>query len=161
MSVSIAEARWPADASAMAALLREYASHAAALGYDLTFQGFAAELAGLPGPYVRPHGLLLIARSGAGAAGCAGYRPLAEGICEMKRLYVRPGFRRQGIGERLCRELIGRARECGYRAMRLDTGAAMQSARRLYAALGFAAIPPYYETPYDTLCLELSLAGPV
>ncbi|HZU90284.1 MAG TPA: GNAT family N-acetyltransferase [Stellaceae bacterium] len=160
IAVRVAEARWPAETAAAAALFREYGHYAAALGYDLGFQGFAAELAGLPGPYARPRGLLLLAWSGAEAAGCAGYRPLAEGICEMKRLYVRPVFRGHGIGELLCRELIREARACGYRAMRLDTGAAMHSARRLYAALGFTPIPPYYETPYETLCFELSLIAP-
>jgi putative acetyltransferase len=158
IAMTIAEARWPADASAVAALLREYESYAAGLGYDLCFQGFAAELAGLPGQYAPPHGLMLLAWSGEEAAGCAAYRPLAEGICEMKRLYVRPPWRGRGLGERLCRELIDEARACGYRAMRLDTGEAMRSARKLYAALGFTPIPSYYETPYETLCFELSLA---
>jgi putative acetyltransferase len=158
-AATIAEARWPADAGAAAALLREYERYAAALGYDLCFQGFAAELAGLPGPYARPHGLMLLARAGEEAAGCAAYRPLADGICEMKRLYVRPSWRGHGLGRLLCRELIREARACGYRAMRLDTGAAMHSARRLYAALGFTAIPSYYETPYPTLCFELSLGA--
>lgn len=158
-AVMIAGARWPADVDAAAALLREYASYAAGLGYDLGFQGFAAELAGLPGQYARPHGLMLLAWAGEEAAGCVAYRPLAEAICEMKRLYVRPPWRGRGIGERLCRELIGEARACGYRAMRLDTGEAMRSARNLYAALGFTPIPSYYETPYETLCFELALAA--
>ena len=158
-AVTIAEARWPADTGAVAALLREYAGYAAGLGYDLGFQGFAAELAGLPGQYALPRGLMLLAWSGEDAAGCAAYRPYAEGICEMKRLYVRPPWRGHGIGQRLCRELIREARACGYRAMRLDTGEAMHSARNLYVALGFTPIPSYYETPYPTLCFELSLGA--
>jgi GNAT superfamily N-acetyltransferase len=101
---------------------------------------------------------MLLAWAGEDAAGCAAYRPLAGAMCEMKRLYVRPPFRGHGIGERLCRELIREARACGYLMMRLDTGAAMRSARALYAALGFSPIPSYYETPYETLCFELSLA---
>lgn len=155
---AIAEARWPQDAAAVTALLREYENYASGLGIDLAFQGFEREVADLPGAYAPPRGRMLLARARAQAAGVAAFRPLAEGICEMKRLYVRPGFRGQGIGERLCREVIGRARAWGYRAMRLDTGEGMRSARRLYEALGFAPIPPYYHTPYPTLCFELSLA---
>jgi ribosomal protein S18 acetylase RimI-like enzyme len=159
LDTTVAEARWPDDAATVAALLREYERTAAGLGIDLGFQGFAAELAGLPGSYARPRGLVLLARAGAEAAGIAAYRPLAEGSCEMKRLYVRPAWRGRRIGERLCRELIREARNCAYKAMRLDTGATMHAARRLYAALGFAPIPSYYETPYATLCFELPLGA--
>lgn len=155
---AIAEARWPADLSAVATLLREYEGYAAKLGIDLGFQGFAAELTNLPGAYARPRGVMLLARAGAEAAGMAAYRPLSAEICEMKRLYVRPAFRGQGLGALLCRELIQEARACGYKVLRLDTGAAMHSARRLYEALGFTAIPPYYQTPYETLCFELLLS---
>ena len=157
VAATIAEAQWPADAAAATALLREYESTAAGLGIDLGFQGFAAELANLPGAYARPRGLMLLARRGAEVAGCAAYRPLSAEVCEMKRLYVRPAFRGRRLGELLCRALIREAGHCGYKIMRLDTGAAMHAARRLYSALGFTPIPPYYETPYETLCFERAL----
>lgn len=153
----IAPASWPADRALAATLLEEYA---ASLGVDLGFQDFAAELAGLPGKYAPPAGLFLIARIGAAAVGCGAFRPLEPGICEMKRLYVRPDFRGYRIGRRLCGVLIEAARRQGYRAMRLDTLPTMQPARRLYAALGFAPVAPYYPNPIaGTAYLELSLPG--
>lgn len=130
----IAEAHWPSDFSAVAELFQEYQSYVAALGYDLSFQDFAAELAGLPGKYARPDGVLLIARYGAAAAGCIAYRRLEPRLCEMKRLYVRPSFRGRQIGELLCRELIRHARAQGYDAMRLDTGGAPCDRRNSFTA---------------------------
>ena len=138
-----------ADALRAAALLfREYA---AALPVDLAFQGFDAELAGLPGEYAEPHGALLLARVDGQLAGCGALRPIGDvdyaNACEMKRLYVRRAFRRFGLGRRLAQALIDRAREAGYSNMLLDTLDDMEAARGLYETLGFEEIPPYYFNP--------------
>jgi putative acetyltransferase len=87
-----------ADAPVIVALFQEHERSAAALGYDLGFQGFADEVANLPGKYARPQGLMLIAWSGGETVGRAAYRPLLDQICEMKRLYLRPAFAGTGLG---------------------------------------------------------------
>ena len=92
-------------------LFREYAD---AIGIDLEYQGFSAELAALPAPYVPPTGALLVAHIGDAVAGCVGLRPLAAGAGEMKRLYVRPAYRRDGLGRRLVEAAIHAARLAGY-----------------------------------------------
>ena len=136
-------------------LFEEYAGW---LGIDLSFQGFAAELAGLPGVYAPPRGRLLLALAGSDASGCVALRPLGDGVCEMKRLFVRPGFRRQGIGKQLAERILEEARAIGYRTMKLDTLASMQPAIRLYEAVGFVRCAAYYETPLpDTVFMELKL----
>ncbi len=138
-------------------LIREYG---ASLGIDLGFQGFEAELKGLPGDYAPPGGVLLLAFEGEECAGCVAVRRLADGICEMKRLYVRPRWRGLGIGRRLIGAALAEARRAGYRAIRLDTLASMTAARAIYEALGFRAIPPYYQSPISgTAFLELDLTG--
>lgn len=130
------------------AILREYA---ASLDVDLCFQGFEAELATLPGDYAAPTGQLLLATVDGELAGCGGFRPLPESdhpnACEMKRLYVRPAFRRFGLGRQLAQRLLDDARRAGYSNMLLDTLDDMESARELYASLGFEEIPPYYYNP--------------
>jgi ribosomal protein S18 acetylase RimI-like enzyme len=142
----IAEARKPAEIAAAASLFREYAD---GLGIDLGFQGFEAELRGLPGRYAPPEGALLLAWGEAGEAlGCVAVRPL-EGrrICEMKRLYVRPSARRLGIGEALVAAVIEAAEALGYGEMRLDTLPSMAPAATLYGRFGFVPIPAYYANP--------------
>jgi putative acetyltransferase len=124
-------------------LFREYAE---AIGTDLEYQGFAAELAALPSPYVPPNGALLIAHAGGDVAGCVALRPLDRGTGgtgEMKRLYVRPAYRQWGLGRRLVEGVIQRARQAGYGELRLDTLPSMASAQALYLRLGFVEIPPY------------------
>lgn len=155
---TIRPARGEADIAAAAAMFRDYA---ASLTVDLCFQGFEAELAALPGAYAPLHGELLLAAGPEGApVGCIALRPSIEGVCEMKRLYVRPAGRGSGLGRRLAEAIIASARERGYRAMRLDTLAEMASARRLYAELGFRPIAPYYDNPHeDVAFLQLDLAG--
>ncbi len=129
-------------------LLREYAK---SLAIDLCFQNFEEELASLPGEYAAPNGQLLLAFVGDALAGCGGLRPLADcdyaNACEMKRLYVRPAFRRFGLGRALAQALLDEARRAGYSVMLLDTLDEMESARELYATLGFEEIPPYYFNP--------------
>ncbi|MBP6898793.1 MAG: GNAT family N-acetyltransferase [Burkholderiaceae bacterium] len=129
-------------------LFREYAQQ---LGIDLCFQGFEAELADLPGAYAEPHGVLLLAFVDGQLAGCGAFRPLHDvdyaNACEMKRLFVRPDFRRYGLGRLLAQALIDRATQAGYSAMLLDTLDDMEAARGLYESLGFEEVPPYYYNP--------------
>jgi putative acetyltransferase len=144
-----------ADLDDVRALLRAYA---AGLGFSLAFQGFDEELDSLPGAYAPPDGALLVARSGGETGGCVALRPLAPGICEMKRLFVKPEWRGRGAGEALARAIILEAQRLGYRTMRLDTTPEMASAQSLYARLGFRDIPPYRENPVPgTRFLELTL----
>ena len=90
--------------------------------------------------------------------GCVALRPLAERVCEMKRLYVRPRWRGLGIGKSLIEAVLGEARRIRYRAIRLDTLPSMVAARAIYEAIGFRAIPPYYPSPIaGTAFLELDL----
>jgi GNAT superfamily N-acetyltransferase len=130
------------------AIFREYALQ---LGVDLCFQGFEAELQGLPGEYASPAGLLLLAFVDGELAGCGAFRPLPDvdypDACEMKRLYVRRAFRRFGIGRLLAQALMDGAWQAGYSTMLLDTLDDMEAARGLYQALGFVEVPPYYYNP--------------
>ena len=154
--IRISEARWPDDRATVTALFREYV---ASLAEDISFQNVDDELAGLPGKYARPAGVVLIARNAGEAAGAVGYRMVEPGVCEMKRLYVRPAFRGTGLGRELANELIADARECGYRTMLLDTLASMGAARALYRDLGFVPVTPYYDNPLPGvmyMALELS-----
>jgi ribosomal protein S18 acetylase RimI-like enzyme len=136
-------------------LFLEYAN---SLEISLCFQNFEAELAGLPGKYAPPSGRLLLAREGDQCVGCAGLRWLELGICEMKRLYVRPRWRGRGIGEQLAGMLVDVARNAGYNRMRLDTLDTMKPAIELYTSLGFRRIQPYYDNPSDrAVFMELVL----
>lgn len=121
-------------------LFLEYAN---AIGTDLAYQGFAAELAALPAPYVPPHGVLFVASAGRDVAGCVALRPIDDRTGEMKRLYVRQAYRSHGLGERLVKEVVDAARDAGYGELRLDTLPSMASAQALYRRLGFVEIPPY------------------
>ncbi len=153
--MKICQAVTPEDIALTRALFEEYAAW---LGMDLCFQGFAGELAGLPGLYAPPRGRLLLAVAGSEAAGCVALRPREDGVCEMKRLFVRPGFRGQGIGKLLAARIVEEARAIGHRTMRLDTLPSMKAAIGLYESLGFGRCAPYYETPLpDTVFMELRL----
>ena len=144
MEMTIAAAHAPGDIGEVRKLFLEYAEW---LGEDLCFQGFKAELAGLPGDYAGERGALFIARSGHEAAGCIALRPFDADTGEVKRLYVRPAFRRTGIGKRLAIRALEAARRAGYRRLVLDTLDRMESAVRLYEKLGFRQIPAYYVNP--------------
>jgi GNAT superfamily N-acetyltransferase len=127
---------------------------------SLCFQGFEEELATLPGKYASPKGRFLLAYSDDKLAGCIALRPLPEeGVCEMKRLFVRDGFRGQQIGRHLIERVIDEARAIGYSKMRLDTHPEkMGKAVDLYRSNGFVEIPPYYENPHQgVLFMELAL----
>jgi len=144
-----------ADTDTVRDLFREYA---ASLGIDLEFQGFERELADLPGCYGQPQGVVLLAFLDEVPAGCVALRPLAEGYCEMKRLYLRPLARGTGLGRALAEQIIAEAKKRAYTAMRLDTLDSMDSAIGLYESLGFERVPAYYENPIPgTLYFEQKL----
>lgn len=157
-SAALRVASLPADIELARTLFLEYAR---SLEVDLCFQGFDRELATLPGAYALPSGRLLLAGPPGGAFGCAALRPVAagEGCCvdarvasangigEVKRLYVRPANRGGGWGRKLAEALIADAREIGYSELKLDTLQSMANAQKLYAKLGFRECPQYYDNP--------------
>ena len=142
-----------AELPAIQLVFREYA---ATIGSAICFQSFDAEVVGLPGLYAPPAGCILVAVSDTEIAGCVALRPSSRNTCEMKRLYVRPAFRRTGLGRSLTEKGIEFAIESGYRALRLDTLPSMSSALALYRSLGFQPIPPYGDNPTEALCFELT-----
>lgn len=153
----VVEATGPEDIEAARALFREYQQ---ALGVDLCFQGFDEELATLPGKYAPPDGRLFLVKRGDAVAGCIALRRLDDAAGEVKRLYVRPGYRGFGLGPMLAMALLDAARVVGYRRLVLDTLADMKAARALYQALGFREIAPYYENPLPgAIYMALDLAS--
>ncbi len=139
------------------ALFEEYA---AGLGISLCFQNFDRELANLPGDYAPPDGRLLLAVEDDQLAGCIALRKLEPGVCEMKRLFLRPAYRGRGLGSVLVKSIIDEARKLGYTRMRLDTlPGRMDQAIALYRSIGFVEIQPYYENPVEgAKFMELELA---
>jgi putative acetyltransferase len=151
----IFQAEMPEHYAAARELLEEYAAE---LGHDLHFQQFPYELVSLPGAYAPPRGRLLLATSDGALAGCVALRAQSSTVCEMKRMYVRPEFRRQGIGRRLAIDVTEAARQIGYERMRLDTLDTMSIPRALYRSLGFQEVPAYYHNPIPgAVFLELDL----
>jgi ribosomal protein S18 acetylase RimI-like enzyme len=142
--IELRQADTPAAIMVIRDLLLEYER---ALGIDLCFQNFTTELAILPGDYAPPRGGLLLGWEGDIAIGCVAMRPLNETTCEMKRLYVRPLFRTNGIGRRLVERMVKEASTAGYHRMYLDTLPSMTDAQRLYESLRFREIPPYRHNP--------------
>ena len=165
-NVVIVTAEEPHEIAATRAIFREYAD---SLNVDLCFQNFEEELAALPGDYAEPRGALLLAlidatpeaaQQGllaradgrkAHVAACCALRPLDAAdypnAAEMKRLYVRPGFRGMGLGRQLAEAVLDAARGAGYACVLLDTLDDMEAARTLYEELGFEEVPPYYHNP--------------
>ena len=154
--LSIIPALSPTQIAQARELFLEYAQ---SLGFSLCFQNFDQELAGLPGDYTPPSGRLLLAEWEGQVAGCVALRKLEDGICEMKRLYLRPGFRGKGLGRAVAEHIIAEARAIGYGRMRLDTvEPVMKEAVAMYRRLGFREIPAYRKNPIDgALYMELTL----
>jgi putative acetyltransferase len=121
------------------------------LRFDLSYQSAEAELQMLPGAFSPPGGCLLLAVAGGQAAACGALRPLEPGVCELKRMYVRPQHRGRGLGRAIGEELLRQARDKGYCLARLDTEVSLTAAQALYTSLGFIAIPQYYEVPPEIL----------
>jgi len=149
----------PTDSAAHILAARELlVEYAEALDVDLCFQDFQQELEGLPGAYSPPDGRLLLAIDGEQPVGCVAVRKLGDGVCEMKRLYVKPAFRSKGLGRKLAEAIIAEARAIGYGKMRLDSLSSLREAAELYRSLGFVAIPPYTYNPLpEAVFLELGL----
>ena len=140
-----------AGADDVLAIRRLFEAYAASIGVDLCFQGFADEVASLPGAYQPPRGALLLAVHDSEAVGCVALRPLPDegdhAVGEVKRLYVVPHARGGHVGRALMDVLLERARTLGYQTLKLDTLATMARARALYVALGFRECAPYYRNP--------------
>ena len=154
--MELEQAESPAQIAQVRELFLEYAN---SLGFSLCFQSFDRELAELPGDYAPPQGRLLLAECEGRPAGCVALHPLEPGICEMKRLYLRPAYRGHGRGIQLAAAIIKEARAIGYHRMRLDTvEPVMRDAVALYRKLGFREIAPYRLNPQPgTLYMELVL----
>jgi ribosomal protein S18 acetylase RimI-like enzyme len=158
---TIVEATSPTDLEDVRTLFLEYAN---SLGWDLSQGGrFADEIQNLPGPYAQPAGALLLARIGDCAAGVVGLQPVpedaralgvgAEHFGELKRLYVRPEYRRHGVGRALMRQSEDAARARGYRSLVLTTSAEMMPlAQGLYDSLGYETTETYRnDMPYPNI----------
>lgn len=155
MTIHIRHIEGTSDLDAVHILFREYAD---SLAFDLSFQDFEKELESLPGRYALPEGCLLIAENQDDIVGCVAARKIDDGVCEMKRLFVRPEFRGTGLGRRLAMEIIRIAIRLGYSRMRLDTTPLMNEATSLYRSLGFYDTEPYCYNPVPgAVFLELDL----
>ena len=137
------------------ALLREYEEY---VGVDLSFQGFEEEFRDLEHEYGPPAGVLLLVREEGQTAGCIALRNLGNGICEMKRLFMKPQFRGRGLGRKCAEQIVQIARETGYVSIRLDTLPSMRAAIDLYGSMGFNEIAPYTNNPVEgAMFMELVL----
>jgi putative acetyltransferase len=141
------------------AIIREmFNEYADSLDVDLSFQDFRNEVASLPGDYAGPGGCMILAFAEQFVAGCVALRRIDETTCEMKRLYVRPPFRREGIGRKLSLKVMDFARAAGYQTMLLDTLPSMKEATSLYHSLGFKKRDAYRHNPIEgTLFMEIHL----
>ena len=145
----------PDEMDILRQLFREYEAW---LQVDLCFQGFEQELASLPGAYAPPQGGIWLGEQDGEIAGCVALRPLDQGRCEIKRLWVRETYRGQSLGRRLAETALREGKAKGYDRACLDTLGQMKEARQLYKSLGFHEIPAYYDNPLvDVLYLEREL----
>ena len=155
MQITIQKINSAEDLEAVKQLFREYANF---LQVDLCFQGFEDELAKLPAKYAEPEGSIFLAKVDVIPAGCVGLWKLGEGICEMKRLYVKPSFQGLGLGKKLTKIVMEEAKNKGYQTMKLDTLKRLQSANYIYHDLGFTEINPYNFNPeMDVVYFEKAL----
>jgi ribosomal protein S18 acetylase RimI-like enzyme len=132
-------------------------------GFKLSYQRVEVELDNLPGSFSPPEGCLLIAEIEGNPVGCVALRSFEPGICEMKRLFVKPECRGKRLGSALAKKVIQEAKNKGYHKMLLDTGDFMVAAQGLYRSLGFKTADQYYDVPAEalkrTVFMELSLDG--
>ena len=147
-SFTIAPARSATEMISAAALFRAYAT---TMAIDLAPQGFSQELGSFPGVYCPPSGELILAKRGDHVLGCIALKPLAPGVAEIKRLFVRPKARKGGVGKTLVEAALMAAKQLGYREVKLDTLPEMAAAIALYKSFGFALILPYGSHPYPGL----------
>ncbi|MEP6742999.1 MAG: GNAT family N-acetyltransferase [bacterium] len=154
--MKLVQAQSPEEIGSARELFEEYAAW---LGINLCFQNFDKELRELPGDYAPPRGRLFLAVNDDEVMGCVALRKIGDGVCEMKRLYLRPEFRGMGLGRTLAETIIESGREIGYRCMRLDTlPGKMDQAIAMYRSLGFQEIAPYYKNPVEGAAfMELTL----
>jgi putative acetyltransferase len=160
MHIKLAETE--TDLEQIRGLFKEYFNWVdSVMGFDMTYQGVETELETLPGAYAQPGGCLLLAEVDGQAAGCVALRPREPGVCELKRMYVRPGYQGRGIGQALCEQVIREGRRRGYNLMRLDTEKSLAAAQHIYHSFGFQDVPPYYAAPPQngdrTVFMELRL----
>jgi len=149
----------PNDAADIAAVKALFLEYAQSLDFSLCFQGFDEEMATFPAKYSPPKGGLLLAKVDGVPAGAVGVWQQAPGVCEMKRLYLKPQFRGLDLGRRLAIGIVEEGRRLGYRAIRLDTLKTMVAARALYATMGFVEVQPYYDNPMaGAVYMELPLS---
>lgn len=154
--IEVVSARSGGELESIRRLFREYSELVSAA---LCFQGFEEELAGLPGKYAPPDGMLLLARDAGGDAGCVAMKRLDARSAEMKRLFVRNAYRGTGLGRRLTRMVIDQATNAGCSRLVLDTLPHLTEAIALYRKLGFRDCAPYLAEPTPgALCFELSLS---
>lgn len=146
--LTLVAAETPEELDVIREMLREYQDW---LNVDLCFQDFENELSSLPWLYAPPQGRLYLVRDDTDQrwAACVALRPREEGRCEMKRLYVRPPWRRRGLGRWLTEHCLREAAVAGYSAMCLDTLSQLVEAKALYASMGFSEVPPYYDNPLE------------
>lgn len=153
--IKLIQAKTEEETEYVRVLFKEYANW---LAFDLCFQDFEKELDELPGDYAPPDGRLLLAYFDSKVTGCVALRRFDDRICEMKRLYVRPEFRKKGIGRKLAVAIINEAKKIGYKSMRLDTLSVMKEALALYQSLDFKRIESYRYNPIKgAIFLELNL----
>jgi ribosomal protein S18 acetylase RimI-like enzyme len=126
-----------------------FTEYARSLEFSLGFQEFEQELSDISVHYGPPHGCILLAICDRKPAGCVALRRLEEGVCEMKRLYVKPEYRGSGIGKTLSEKIIEEGKYLGYEKIRLDTLSSMKEANSIYRDLGFYDIEPYRYNPYE------------
>lgn len=125
-------------------LFQEYAN---SLNISLAFQNFDEELNIINSMYGSPTGCLLLVYDNELPIACAAYRKIGENICELKRMYIKPDYRRKGVGQEIMNILCSRAKLNGYTLMRLDTLDTMTPAIKLYSNNGFYEIEAYYHNP--------------
>ena len=143
-AIDIAQVQSDLDISAVGILIREYTTWAFTLDEDSdrapTFTTLEEELATLPGIFAPPSGRLLLAKYNGEPAGTIAFLGHDAERCELKRLYVRPSFRKFGIGRQLVSALLAQARSAGYRQVELSSHFSMTQAHNLYQALGFRIV---------------------